>query len=117
MGAGLPIIVRKNGVCFAGEKVTIELGKLGKDSPVEVMSAENARVNLDKNKGRAEIIPEKEGKSIVKIKYYLAWGPHQMEGPLYNATFVELDVKSKAERKGKKFEFYKGLESQPLADD
>ena len=90
MGAGLPSIEEKSIECEIGKKITLEINGLNESSKPEIKESDNAAVKINKNK--IEIIPHKAGKGLVKVKYYKKFGPHQMEGPLYNEMIIELNI-------------------------
>ena len=90
MGAGLPSIEEKSIECKVGKKIVLEINGLNESSKPEIVESNNASVKINKNK--IEIIPKKKGKGLVRLKYYKKFGPHQMEGPLYNEMIIELNI-------------------------
>ena len=89
-------------ICTEKEKVIIEISK--QSTFTEIESAKNAKIKFKGNK--AEIVPEKTGKAIVKIKYTTpipGRGPDDIRGPGFMGLIIEMKVESKEKRK-KKFE-------------
>ena len=89
MGAGLPRIERKILSCKVNRKLVL-------DFPINASSIEiesPGEINVKTKKGKLEITPKKSGKFELEIRYQLPFAPYQMEGPLYNALEIELNVK------------------------